>query len=617
MVRALGKFKVKQNQNNSTRYAVIAFLAMGVTAVCIISVFFQLYQVSKRNILSMWETRVAGTAADVGYYLTMPMDAVAFSAVTVNEMLAQGTSPEAVGRYLVNETAIYSSIINENSTGVYSYYRGVYLDGSGWTPPEDYEPTERPWYTAAVAADGKTTMVKPFLNLQTNTMMMSVSQLLNDKESVVSMDIFLDSVQEEIETISGERGIFSAFVIDNDGFVVAHSDREAVGKDCSGETGSVEHLVYRSAGEHREDGFRLNGVSGGYAVFVQRINDDWNLALVLAERSLFYSLSNIYISVAVALIVVLGAILEVFIHISRKHRESVRLSNEVMAIADIYTSVFQIDMHADRVTVIREDEELMSLLGDWDTGFAGRTVELANRISSDRSRELTIKFMSPDTLPERLSKVNSVSQELMDCKGRWIRLRFIVVDRDDDGAIRTLLWVFESIDEDRKQQEYLKKISETDLMTGVKNRGSGEALIRQRIAEGRKGMFCLLDADDFKSVNDIFGHKVGDEVIIMIANALKRTFEENGIVFRLGGDEFAAFAEDILEEEQAEAMIQSFFAILDDTKLAVLGERRITVSAGVTFYRDVDFDTFDDMYQRADEGTYESKRHSGNAITFV
>ena len=84
-------------------------------------------------------------------------------------------------------------IINENYTGVYSYYQGEYLDGSGWTPPSDYEPTERPWYRAAVEAGGKITTVKPYLNLQTRTMMMSVCQMLDDGKSVVSMDIFLDS----------------------------------------------------------------------------------------------------------------------------------------------------------------------------------------------------------------------------------------------------------------------------------------------------------------------------------------------------------------------------------------------------------------------------------------
>lgn len=210
-------------------------MSMFLASCFIIFVFHRLYAVSEQNIIRKWKNEAYQFSHDVAYYMKMPMDAVAFSGVKLNEMMAKGKSHEEVGEYLINETAIYSSVINENNTGVYSYYRGVYLDGSGWIPPKDYKPKERPWYTEAVEGKGAVSLVKPFLNLQTFTMMMTVSQLLNDGESVVSMEIFLDSVQHTAESELNDKAVEAAIVLDKNGFVVAHSNKDEVGKNYASE----------------------------------------------------------------------------------------------------------------------------------------------------------------------------------------------------------------------------------------------------------------------------------------------------------------------------------------------------------------------------------------------
>ena len=81
-----------------------------------------------------------------------PSAAVSFSSVKINEMMARGCTHKEVAEYLINETAVYAAVIDDNNTGVYAYYDGEYLDGSGWILPADYEPTERPWYTEALKA---------------------------------------------------------------------------------------------------------------------------------------------------------------------------------------------------------------------------------------------------------------------------------------------------------------------------------------------------------------------------------------------------------------------------------------------------------------------------------
>lgn len=176
---------------------------------------------------------------------------------------------------------------------------------------------------------------------------------------------------------------------------------------------------------------------------------------------------------------------------------------------------------------------------------------------------------------------------------------------------------FENIDEDHRQQEALRRLSETDAMTGIHNRGSGEEKIRKAMLEGKHGMFCLIDVDKFKSINDNYGHQAGDLALKAIADSLKDVFRESDIVFRLGGDEFAAFAEGVTTHEIGERILNRVFDFLENVNIPALQDRKVTISVGASFYPKSNIDTFEAVYQRADEGTYESKKHDGNFFHFV
>ncbi len=595
----------------------VSCLAVFLVSLFIILVFHTLYSVSQKNILSRWSNETLQFSQQVAYYMKMPMDAVSFSAVKLNDMMQHGKSHEEAGEYLINETAIYSSIISENNTGVYSYYRGVYLDGSGWIPPEDYKPMERPWYTAAVDGKGEVVLVKPFLNLQTQTMMMSVSQLLNDGESVVSMDIFLDSVQKTAENALVDSAIKVAFVMDKNGFIVAHSDKNRVGKNFSVEGNSLEVKLLEAALNHDDFIFHIREGKNSYTVFTGDINEDWKSVFVLSDSRLYRSLYSIYILSGLVLFLGMWSIFMVFLRISRKYEEAEQLSMEVNAVADIYATVLKIDLKEDSISCIRGNPDIDNLLGGDYSNFSVRAEDFALRMSAEQSREILRNFMKIDTLEERLSGVNSISQEFMDDKNRWIRLRFIKIDNDENGNLYHILLAFESIDEDRKRQEKLRLLSETDMMTGIRNRGSGEIMIRKAMAEGHSGMFCLMDADKFKSINDNYGHSVGDKVIVAIADSLKKTFRDSDIVFRLGGDEFAVFSEGVVNQEIACRIMERLFANISKIEIPELNGRKIELSVGASFYPATKEDSFEALYKRADSGTYTSKKKTGNIVTFT
>ncbi|WP_408071720.1 diguanylate cyclase domain-containing protein [Butyrivibrio sp. JL13D10] len=594
-------------------YIAVLVLSAGI----IISIFYALYDVSKQNIIGSWRNKTREMAQEFSTYLMMPMDAVSFSAARINAMTKSGTTTEEVGAYLIHETEIYAAVIRDNTTGVYGYYKGTYLDGSGWIPPEDYDPLSRPWYIGAVKGDGEIVAIKPYVNLQTFTYMMSVSQLLDDKESVVSMDIFIDGVLRMIDEMAADPVIKEAFVIDNDGYVIAHSDKSYIGKHLSDDGEELDEKLYAALEQADGDFIDLNGHGLSDITFIEDINGIWKTVVVLDKQATFFPLRSIYLISGSLLLLVTVALIILFGYLNLKHRHTVELNNEVEAIADIYATVLKIDLKKDTLHMIRANEDEDTLLANhMPKNFKQNAEAMAMEMASDQSKELVVRFMDPETLDSRMRGVNSISQEFLDYKGRWMRIRFIAVERDEKDNLSQVLFAFESIDEDRKRQEKLKKISETDSMTGIRNRGSGEAEIKKMMAEGRKGMFCVMDADNFKAINDNFGHKTGDKVIIEIANCLRESFRDTDVVFRLGGDEFAAFSEGVTEPETGRQILSRFFGKIDNIDIPELGDRIISISVGASFYPANNNDSFEALYSRADEGAYESKRKEGSYVTF-
>ena len=169
---------------------------------------------------------------------------------------------------------------------------------------------------------------------------------------------------------------------------------------------------------------------------------------------------------------------------------------------------------------------------------------------------------------------------------------------------------------EKTARELLITLAETDLMTSVLNRGSGEQKTRDRLRAGQGGLLGLLDIDHFKKFNDDFGHDIGDKVIIEVARALKEAFRDEDIVFRLGGDEFAVFAPSVSDIEAGNGIIGRFIRKLDAIRIDEIGDRMVTISMGVTLVPKKCEMTFEELYRYIDARVYESKKKEGNSVTF-
>ena len=182
-----------------------------------------------------------------------------------------------------------------------------------------------------------------------------------------------------------------------------------------------------------------------------------------------------------------------------------------------------------------------------------------------------------------------------------------------------MLAAFKNVDDivaSAKERQNLEILASTDIMTGILNRGCGERKVIDAMANNKTGMFCILDVDKFKNINDEFGHNVGDKVLRGIADVLKLTFREVDIIFRLGGDEYAIYVMNLSDEEGGKAVMDRVFKGISEMDIPELGGREICVSAGAVFFRDGDKRSFEELYKLADSGVYESKKVNGSALKF-
>jgi len=152
--------------------------------------------------------------------------------------------------------------------------------------------------------------------------------------------------------------------------------------------------------------------------------------------------------------------------------------------------------------------------------------------------------------------------------------------------------------------------SKRDLLTGLYNKGSFENEVKNAIAARKPNNFSVLmifDFDNFKYVNDTFGHQIGDEVLKAFASILRRAFRTQDIIGRVGGDEFMVYMPDLTEEflSRSDRISQE---ILDELKTLEVGPAtHFSCSIGIgTDNTDYDFQR---LYKLADSALYQSKEN--------
>ena len=182
-----------------------------------------------------------------------------------------------------------------------------------------------------------------------------------------------------------------------------------------------------------------------------------------------------------------------------------------------------------------------------------------------------------------------------------------------DVLLRRIANILKTID----RIEGLKKAAETDPMTGLFNKASSREEIGSACRQS-SGILMMIDLDSFKPVNDIYGHDMGDRVLIRFAEIIKSAVRTSDIVGRMGGDEFIAFCQNITDESVIadkcnyinEQVLSSARDLMGDDMSIPLG-----ASIGCVICPDEGRD-FDELYKKADKALYQVKQNGKHGFAF-
>lgn len=197
----------------------------------------------------------------------------------------------------------------------------------------------------------------------------------------------------------------------------------------------------------------------------------------------------------------------------------------------------------------------------------------------------------------------------------------ISVVKNELDEVTNYVALFSDISTIKEQQEQLEYLAHHDALTRLPNRVLLTDRLHQAMniarRQNKKLAVVYFDLDGFKPINDNYGHKAGDLLLIELSRRLKAALREEDTVARIGGDEFAAVLVDIKNDQDTITMLNRLLAIINK-EVAIDDENRVHVSAsvGVTFYPQNEEIEADQLLRQADLAMYQAKLEGKNRYSF-
>lgn len=195
----------------------------------------------------------------------------------------------------------------------------------------------------------------------------------------------------------------------------------------------------------------------------------------------------------------------------------------------------------------------------------------------------------------------------------WYSSIIYFLQGEEDDHIYAI-WQIRNVHSEKMRLSHIKKMAEHDSLTGLYNRTAFQKRVEESFegdASKHLSAFFMLDIDNFKNINDSFGHDFGDNIITTVASQILLTFRKEDSVGRIGGDEFAVFiprmADKSLAEKKALELCDKIRMNFDNSGKEV----SISCSIGIAFAPEAG-ESFEDLYVHADEALYQAKNAGKN-----
>lgn len=272
------------------------------------------------------------------------------------------------------------------------------------------------------------------------------------------------------------------------------------------------------------------------------------------------------------------------------------------SMAEIYDNVYLIDFVNNTETSLRDSEGTkydIDLNSTEDPLFIRR---VRDQVMPDQLDEFA-KFTNIKTVRTRLAQKKIISADFIDVISGWFRAQYITVESTTDGVPDVVIFTTRNVDEEKRREENLIRISMTDEMTRLFNRRCFDEdlkALRNTVLTEDFVLFSV-DVNGLKTVNDTKGHAAGDELIKGAADCLALSVGKKGKIFRTGGDEFMA----IVHTEDPEKMRSLIMETAAEWRGVYSDE--ITMSIGYASHKDRSGLSVDELEHIADADMYAQK----------
>ncbi|MEG2000579.1 MAG: GGDEF domain-containing protein [Evtepia sp.] len=269
--------------------------------------------------------------------------------------------------------------------------------------------------------------------------------------------------------------------------------------------------------------------------------------------------------------------------------------------------------------IISGCEEIQDERGNMIYRYSDMLGFMARKLIHPNDTEKFVRYASPSNIVQEFQQGNSEItleyRQLLSTGGSvWCRAVTNLARDTTSGGIRGFTYV-KNIDADKRCQMDLQYKAERDSLTGLYNKGVTAKLITEHLSLNRShatAALFMIDVDNFKDINDHFGHVYGDTVLCELGEALSHIFCKDGIVGRIGGDEYIAYMKNGVTDEivrkKGDEICKAFrisYTDIQGKKYTLSGSVGIALSPK-------DGTTFQELYNHADTALYAAKKVGKN-----
>lgn len=281
------------------------------------------------------------------------------------------------------------------------------------------------------------------------------------------------------------------------------------------------------------------------------------------------------------------------------------LNREVLqALTGIYFAIIDIDFETWRMYPISLPKSVMSYMVAPNLDYR-RIIPIYCRASVSEPYQATVRdFMDPETVVARLSEYGIITMEYIGTTLGWCKLILIPSKVADDGRVLHAVCAVQNINEEKRFEQKMTYLVEHDPLTKTMNRAAFNRIALYLKQASFAVAFLMIDINDFKAINDTYGHGTGDMILKRVAKLLLQAFRASDYVIRMGGDEFAVLLTECSPSRGKAAIGEKIAAINKTLRTPEAGLPAVSISAGVAFSQ---VGYYDALYAQADAALYDAK----------